>query len=72
MVPIFITVDPERDTPAVVGNYVKEFSDKVLGLSGTIEQVKSVLRTYRVYYSPGDKDEDSDYTVSCILLYNDM
>jgi len=49
--PLFITIDPERDTPAVLKTYVALFGGRIVGLSGTPAQIAAVARAYRVYYA---------------------
>lgn len=57
---LFITVDPERDTPAVVQDYVRAFNAPITGLSGTPEQVAAAAKAYRVYYAKHPR-ADGDY-----------
>ncbi|MCW8915174.1 MAG: SCO family protein [Magnetovibrio sp.] len=61
VVPIFITVDPERDTPEALSTYVTHFHDKMVGLSGTIEQTKQVARAYRAFYQKVGEDGSDEY-----------
>ena len=49
IVPIFITVDPERDTPQRMAEYVASFSPRLIGLTGTPEEIETVEKAYRVY-----------------------
>ena len=71
--PIFITVDPKRDTPAVVKQYTAAFSPKLIGLTGTPEQIAAVAKAYRVYYAehrtgPGPNDYSMDHSSILYLM----
>ena len=48
--PIFITIDPERDTPQVMKAYVGNFGPKIVGLTGTSSDIAQVAQAFRVYY----------------------
>lgn len=62
--PILITVDPERDTPPVMKEYVQAFHERLIGLTGTPEQIAAVARAYRVYYQKVQlKDSSLGYSV---------
>jgi len=64
VVPIFISIDPERDTPAVVGEFTRAFSDDLVGLTGTSEQVAVAARAFSVYYEKGTPNEEGGYLMN--------
>lgn len=51
VVPVFITLDPERDRPATLRKYLAAFSPRFVGLTGSAQQIGSVARAYHVYYA---------------------
>jgi protein SCO1/2 len=61
VVPVFITVDPQRDTPAHLADYVSRFHPRMQGLTGTPEQVAEAARRYRVYFARVQRPEMTDY-----------
>ncbi|MEO6299698.1 MAG: SCO family protein [Paracoccaceae bacterium] len=69
--PIFISVDPARDTPAALAEYTDNFSAKLVGLTGTPEQVKTAAEAFKVYYKVPDnpgKDYEVDHTTMTYLM----
>lgn len=71
--PLFITVDPKRDTPSVIKQYTAAFTSRLLGLTGTPEQIATVAREYRVYYAehrtgPGPNDYTMDHSSLLYLM----
>lgn len=59
---VFVTTDPERDTPQVLKDYLANFDSRIIGLTGERAQVDAMLRGYRIYAkrAPG---KDGDYSV---------
>eukprot|EP01135_Chromosphaera_perkinsii_P008207 Nk52_evm29s1178 gene=Nk52_evmTU29s1178 len=69
--PVFISIDPKRDTVPQVKEYIKDFHPRFLGLTGTQEQVDDAARNYRVYYTISQTSDDpNDYLVDhSIIMY---
>jgi protein SCO1/2 len=64
VVPIFITLDPERDTPAVMAAYVKNFGARFVGLTGSPDSVAAAAKAYRIAYAKFQEDAgSSDYSI---------
>lgn len=62
--PIFITVDPERDTPEQLAQYVSSFHPRLIGLTGTPQQIQAAAKAYRVYYQKvKDEKSTAEYTI---------
>ena len=61
--PLFITVDPERDTQAVVGEFAAAFSPDIIGLTGTPDQIAEAAKAFRIVYSKGEPTPDGGYLV---------
>ena len=59
--PIFITIDPDRDNPAVVAEFIANFHPRLIGLTGTPEQIKTAADAFRVFYSKGETPESGNY-----------
>jgi protein SCO1 len=60
--PIFISVDPDRDKPDVLKAYLSAFGPRIIGLTGTEEEIAATAKAYRVYVQ-AHKDEGANYTV---------
>jgi len=61
--PIFVSVDPERDTPEVMKDYVSLFHPDLIGLTGSQKQIEDVMKTYRIFARKVQTEEMTDYTV---------
>lgn len=75
VVPIFVSVDPERDTPAQLRDYAQLFHPRLVAMTGTADQVRAVANTYKVYYAkvqpeggPGGDDYLMDHSSQIFLM----
>ncbi|GEO00550.1 hypothetical protein NSE01_23820 [Novosphingobium sediminis] len=61
VVPLFITIDPARDKPEVVGQFAAHFGKELIGLTGTDAQIAAVAKSYAVYYKKGEGTAPNAY-----------
>jgi len=62
--PIFITIDPERDTVEQMKSYVSNFHEQLIGLTGSMEEIRAAAKVYRVYFKKVTSDaSSSDYVM---------
>jgi protein SCO1/2 len=71
--PLFVTVDPKRDTPPVVKQYAAAFGPRIIGLTGSAEQIAAAAKAYRVYYAEhrtgtGPDDYSMDHSSVLYLM----
>ena len=59
--PLFITIDPERDTVDYISQYVSHFHPRLVGLTGTQDQIERAARIYRVFYAKVDDPQATEY-----------
>lgn len=59
--PLFITVDPARDSPEFLAEYVAQFHPAMVGLTGTEQQIADIAKQYRVFYRKAEDEGSSEY-----------
>lgn len=71
---LFVTVDPERDTPEKLDSYLSAFGNRIIGLTGTPQEIEAVAKAFRVYSARVDLEGDDytmDHTASVLLVRKD-
>lgn len=71
LVPVFITIDPERDSPQVLKDYLSAHHPTITGLTGKAEDIRAVIRSFNVYAKKdaSDKDNSESYLMSHSALF---
>jgi protein SCO1/2 len=67
---VFVTVDPERDTPELMKTYLSSFDPRIIGLTGTEAEIAAAAKEYKVYFKkvPTDSDYTMDHTATIFLM----
>ena len=69
--PVFITIDPARDTVPVMADYAANFEPRLVGLTGTEAQIRAAAQAYKVFYQKQDSGDEfylMDHTVFTYLM----
>ena len=72
--PVFITIDPGRDTPQVLADWTSAISPKMIGLTGTADQIKAVSEAYKTYYKQQPASDENylmDHSIYTYLMLPD-
>lgn len=67
--PLFVTVDPERDTPAVLAEFTNAFHPRLLGLTGSRAQIDDMLKRFRIYASKVPGVTEGSYTYDHLAVF---
>ena len=60
---LFVTVDPERDTPDILKAYLENFDSRIIGLTGDPSKTEAIAKAFRVYAKKVPSEKSGDYTV---------
>lgn len=61
--PVFVTLDPERDTPAILADYVAAFHPRLIGLTGSTDEIAAVARAYKAWFAKTPGRAADDYSI---------
>jgi len=72
--PVFVSIDPERDKPAVLKEYLTSFDPRIMGLTGTPEEIAETAKEFRVYYAKQGEGEFylMDHSTAIIVMNPDF
>jgi protein SCO1 len=60
---LFVTVDPERDTPDILNAFLENFDSRIIGLTGDTQKIEAIAKAFRVYAKKMPGEKSGDYTV---------
>ncbi len=64
VMPVFVSIDPERDTPQAMGEYIANFHPRFVALTGSIDEVKTMTTNWRVYFAKQGGGDEKAYTMA--------